>query len=629
MIPSSATPRRRTSQRRRPRNAASASVRGSASARALAAGLWRLRHAERMMAAGASPAHAAQTQPKLNKGRSRRRPASHLCYGNKRRADHLAAETHCRCRNGSILDKIDACVECPAAYGSSSMEKATKWDANHLHLRGRARGLQLDDIFFASPSTSPLLLLMEAELEKARGHVRELEDEQRVMTKRLERFLRKLAEEKAAWKARVRDKARHAVAALRDELGAERRHRRQLEQANARLLRDLAEARASAKQQAQSYEMERKARELMEDACSELTREVEEDQAEVELLRRECLRMREEMEEERRMLQMAEVWREERVQMKLSDAKLALENKYTHLNRLQAEMEAFLRSKDDESASHSAALREARLISDAAAATSSSVVRSRQSGENHHHHHHPVDSVDADSVLDHFRRKERERHHHAAAERERDDDGRRYSSSPASPASSKSSDMLQSVSPATDLFLAKANDDDDMYADGGSSADLEMDSCSWVGTSDRSASVANGNGAGSGVTTEARSSGASRRSTKNTALIRRLWRSAITESRKKTGRTAADGGGWSPSYSAHRRRSCVTAEGPPPPPPPAVAGEQCSSSSGSGLPLPPQRGGGGKQKQSLKEKLMEARMDEHNPLHAHAVKMPHGLLPQL
>lgn len=486
------------------------------------------------------------------------------------------------------------------------MEKATKWDANHLHSRGR-RGLQLDDIFFTSPSTSPLLLLMEAELEKARGQVRELEDERRVMTKRLERFLRKLAEEKAAWKARVRDKARHAVAAQRDELGAERRHRRQLEQANAKLLRDLAEARSSAKQQTQSYEMERKARELMEDACSELTREVEEDQAEVELLRRECLRMREEMEEERRMLQMAEVWREERVQMKLSDAKLALENKYTHLNRLQAEMEAFLRSKDDESASHSAA-------------TSSSVVRSRQSGENHHHHHHPVDSVDADSVLDHFRRKEKERHRHAAAERERDDDGRRYSSSPASPASSKSNDMLQSVSPATDLFLAKADDDDDMYADGGSSADLEMDSCSWVGTSDRSASVANGNGAGSGVTTEARSSGASRRSTKNTALIRRLWRSAITESRKKTGRTAADGAGWSPSYSADRRRSSVTAEGPPPPPPPAVAGEQCSSSGGSGLPLPPQRGGGGKQKQSLKEKLMEARMDDHKPLHAHAVK---------
>jgi hypothetical protein len=38
------------------------------------------------------------------------------------------------------------------------------------------------------------------------------------------------------------------VAALQDELGAERRHRRQLKQANARLLRNLAEARATTKQ---------------------------------------------------------------------------------------------------------------------------------------------------------------------------------------------------------------------------------------------------------------------------------------------------------------------------------------------------------------------------------------------
>ena len=34
--------------------------------------------------------------------------------------------------------------------------------------------------------------------------------------------------------------------------------------------------------------MELKARELMEEACSELTREAEEDQAEVELMRQDC-----------------------------------------------------------------------------------------------------------------------------------------------------------------------------------------------------------------------------------------------------------------------------------------------------------------------------------------------------
>ncbi|KAG0529744.1 LOW QUALITY PROTEIN: hypothetical protein BDA96_05G124200 [Sorghum bicolor] len=490
---------------------------------------------------------------KLNKGRSRRRPAGHLCYGNKRRA-----ETHCRCRNGSILDKMDACVECPAAYGygsSSMMEKATKWDAaNHLH---RMRGLQLeDDIFFASPSPStspsPLLLLMEAELEKARGHVRDLEDERRVMTKRLERFLRRLADDKAAWKA---GSARHAVAALRDELGAERRHRRQLEQANARLLRDLADARASAKQQAQSYEMERKARELMEDACSELTREVEEDQAEVELLRRECLRMREEMEEERRMLQMAEVWREERVQMKLSDAKLALDNKYTHLNRLQAEMEAFLRSKDDESASHSAVLREARLISDAAAATSSSLGGRGGAPGARTTAQVPHQQPSEPRVVQIQR--------HAAIPPPRTCSWPR-------PMTTTTCTPTAAARPTWRWIPAA----------GSAPANAQL---RWP--------MATATASAPGVTTEARSSGASRRSTKNTALIRRLWRSAITESRNKTGRTAPDGGSWSPSYSEDRRRSSVTAEGPPPPPPPpAVAGEQCSSSGGSGLPQPPQRG---------------------------------------
>ena len=55
------------------------------------------------------------------------------------------------------------------------------------------------------------------------------------------------------------------------------------------------------KQEAQSYEMERKTGELMEDVWSELTWEVEEDQAEVDLLFEECLRRRE-MDEELHML---------------------------------------------------------------------------------------------------------------------------------------------------------------------------------------------------------------------------------------------------------------------------------------------------------------------------------------
>uniref|UniRef100_A0A0A9HAW9 Uncharacterized protein n=1 Tax=Arundo donax TaxID=35708 RepID=A0A0A9HAW9_ARUDO len=209
--------------------------------------------------------------------------------------------------------------------------------------------------------------------------------------------------------------------------------------------------------------------------------------------------------------------------------------------------------------------------------------------------------------------------------------GARYSSA-ASPASSN----VQSASPATDLFLAKVDDDGgggDPYSDVSADGDGGRDSCSWVGTSDRSASVARASNAsipnygGSGVT-EAPSSGASRRSVgKNTALIRRLWRSAITESRKKTGaapRSGGDqasggGGGWSPSPG---RRSTLTASAAPPAVP--VAAEQCSSSGSVNLwirkrdakaghdggPLPQRGGTQQHNKQSLKEKLMEARMDD-------------------
>jgi hypothetical protein len=446
---------------------------------------------------------------------------------------------------GIMMNQIEACVEEEEELPSSMMEKATKWDNHHCHWRSTTP---------AAPPSPLTLLVMAAELEKARSHISELEDERRAATKRLERFLRKVAEEKA----RARDKARHAVAALREGLTSERAHRRQLERANARLLRDLAEARSSARRQAEGYEAERRARELMEAACSELTREVEEDQAEVELLRRECLRMREEMEEERRMLQMAEVWREERVQMKLSDAKLALEDKYAHLSRLQAEMEAFLRRTNRELPPPAAAAAAAAAATATTTTTSSSAAAARSRGRATKRNN--GDSVDADSVLEHFLRREKEKEKEEEEEMNRDRGRDRRANSPAS----SSDTPVQSVvsSPATDLFLAKMDDQGMDYDEG------SRDSGSWFfGPSDRSALEA------------PRSSAASRRSTtgKNTALIRRLWRSAIAESRNKTA------GGWSPS-------SGVTAEeeAPPPPPPP-----------------PPQQS-----KQSLREKLMEARMDD-------------------
>ena len=58
------------------------------------------------------------------------------------------------------------------------------------------------------------------------------------------------------------------------------------------------------------------------------------------------MKLREEVGDEGKMLQMAEVWREERCQMKLIDAKVILEKKYSQMNKLVADLEAFLISRN-------------------------------------------------------------------------------------------------------------------------------------------------------------------------------------------------------------------------------------------------------------------------------------------
>ncbi|XP_037477278.1 uncharacterized protein LOC119354653 [Triticum dicoccoides] len=588
---------------RRRHNAATARTPplAGATARALAAGLWRLRHAERQAVNPGPLRHDAHSP---RSPRHRRKGKAKLCNGNKTRC---GLGVGIPCRNHSILDKIDACaVDLP--YGCW-MEKATKWDQQHACLHNMLAShdpCQLPPHVHharAMPAhghASAVAVALEAELDKARARISELEDEKRVMRKKVERFLRKVTEEKASWKSRMRDKAQHVIATSKEDVKTERRHRRQLEAANGKLVKELAEAKASAKQAVQSYEMERKAREMMEDACEELTKEVEEDQAEVELLRRECLGMREEMEEERRMLQMAEVWREERVQMKLSDAKLALEHKYSQLNRLQAEMESFLRKDGKSIDANNSTLREARMISEAA-----SSVRLR--GVKELSHRNPHAPEDVDRVFQHFCRREE-------------------TASGGSPASN-----VHSVSPATDIFLEKLDGSAGLENGSGSSWDTpdrerRRDSCASAGTSDRSVArasnaslLSNGKG-GSGLTDQVHHPSPSRGATatgKNTALIRRLWRSAISESRKKTAGSA----GTTPT-SEQQRSTVIT--------PALPVGEQCSSSylvkpqqqrqrshESKGLARGPHKH---KQKQSLQEKLLEARMDDRKPLPSSAAK---------
>lgn len=226
------------------------------------------------------------------------------------------------------------------------MEGATKWDPVSLKTSDEARHIYRQmKLLDQQVSAVSVVSALEAELEQAYSRIQELEIERRSSKKKLEHFLRKVSEERATWRSREHEKIRAFIDDLKAEVNRERKNRQRIEILNSKLVNELADAKLSAKRFMQDFEKERKDRELIEEVCDELAKEIGEDKAEVEALKRESLKLREEVEEERKMLQMAEVWREERVQMKLVDAKVAVEQKYSHMNKLVTDLEKFLTSR--------------------------------------------------------------------------------------------------------------------------------------------------------------------------------------------------------------------------------------------------------------------------------------------
>ncbi|KAL7186546.1 hypothetical protein ACSBR2_028307 [Camellia fascicularis] len=230
-------------------------------------------------------------------------------------------------------------------FSNSAMEGATKWDPKCLKTSDEVNQIygskHLDQQINAISAVSA----MEVELEQARSRIHGLETEKQSSKKKLEHFLRKLSEERATWRSREHEKVRAIIDDVKADLNRERKNRQRLEIVNSKLVNELSDAKLLAKRYLQDYEKERKSRELIEEVCDELAKEIGEDKAEAEALKRESMKFRDEVEEERKMLQMAEVWREERVQMKLIDAKVMVEEKYSQMNKLVSDLQTFLHSR--------------------------------------------------------------------------------------------------------------------------------------------------------------------------------------------------------------------------------------------------------------------------------------------
>uniref|UniRef100_A0A453BV17 Uncharacterized protein n=1 Tax=Aegilops tauschii subsp. strangulata TaxID=200361 RepID=A0A453BV17_AEGTS len=148
-----------------------------------------------------------------------------------------------------------------------------------------------------------------------------------------------------AWKAKQKEKAATALQYIVTELDKEKKSRRRAERAKEKLGAALADAESSLRAASKELERERKCRGKVEKMCGELVRGIGEDRAEVEALKREAEDAQRELEKEREMLHLADEWREQRVQMKLLEARLQFEEKNSALTQLHDELQACLDAK--------------------------------------------------------------------------------------------------------------------------------------------------------------------------------------------------------------------------------------------------------------------------------------------
>ncbi|GER52951.1 RING/U-box superfamily protein [Striga asiatica] len=129
---------------------------------------------------------------------------------------------------------------------------------------------------------------------------------------------------------------------LKDGLKIERKNGKKVNMENWKLSRDVAEAKMSARKFMHNLEKEKKARKVLEDMFNKLAIEIEHYKVEIGALRSEREKIEEDVENERKIMQLAEVWKEEHAQKKLHDAKLILENKFCEMNNLISEIKSFL-----------------------------------------------------------------------------------------------------------------------------------------------------------------------------------------------------------------------------------------------------------------------------------------------
>ncbi|OVA05096.1 hypothetical protein BVC80_8943g27 [Macleaya cordata] len=262
-------------------------------------------------------------------------------------------------RNSHALQPVS-----PASY-SSSMEVATYippiTPTSSLDIRGRHGGSSVNlktstellkvlnriwSLEEQHTSNISLIKALKIELNHARARTKELLQEKQADRQEIDDLMKQVAEENLVRKSKEQDRIKAAVQSVKDELEDERKLRKRSESLHRKLARELSEVKYAFAKALKELERERKARILLEDLCDEFAKGIGEYEQEVRTLNHKSEKdhiCRDD--HDRLILHISEAWLDERMQMKLAEARSNLTEKDTVVEKLSSEIETFLQAK--------------------------------------------------------------------------------------------------------------------------------------------------------------------------------------------------------------------------------------------------------------------------------------------
>ncbi|KAF3792810.1 Uncharacterized protein EJ110_NYTH10764 [Nymphaea thermarum] len=196
-------------------------------------------------------------------------------------------------------------------------------------------------------SNASIIKTLKLERDHARAQVHELIQVQQEDRQEIDELMKQYAEDKLMRKNREHERIKAAVQSIREELDNERRLRRRSESLHRKLVREVADMKLALSKAVNELDKERKARLVLEDLCDEFAKGIGDYEQEVRNLKEKHEKEPAER-DDRFILHIAEAWLDERVQMKLADANHDSDEKSMMVDRLNFEIETFLRNKQSQ-----------------------------------------------------------------------------------------------------------------------------------------------------------------------------------------------------------------------------------------------------------------------------------------